>query len=215
MWNRWHLFFSGNVCWHLSPKWERERFLCVQAIKKEQSNLRECFPINTCFVTVIICPGKEMMASGKKRKEGKEGTVSPPYSSVCEREELMWDEHIGLFILLIYFQPSGFMVIGKALPTRSFPEGVNISPSPSFLPLCSFFFSFLCVLFSNSIFSPKHHSAFLGRRNAVSLREPIKKKKCRTQSPTSTSILQKLYSGHVSPLLFFPRLTLPSLLWLV
>lgn len=85
--------------------------------------------------------------------------------------------NVGLFILLIYFQPSGFMVIGKALPTRSFPEGVNISPSPSFLPLCSFFFSFLCVLFSNSIFSPKHHSAFLGRWNAVSLREPKKKKK--------------------------------------
>lgn len=41
------------------------------------------------------------------------------------------------------------MVIGKALPSRSFPEGVNISPSPSFLPLCLFF--------SNSIFSPKHH----------------------------------------------------------
>ena len=62
----------------------------------------------------------------------------------------MWDEHIRLFIRPVYFQPSGFMVIGKALPSRSFPEGVNISPSPSFLPLCLFF--------SNSIFSPKHHS---------------------------------------------------------
>lgn len=59
---------------------------------------------------------------------------------VREREELMWDEHIRLFIRPVYFQPSGFMVIGKALPSRSFPEGVNISPSPSFLPLCLFFF---------------------------------------------------------------------------
>lgn len=75
------------------------------------------------------------------------GEGSPPFPSVCEREELMWDEHIRLFIQPVYFQPSGFMVIGKALPSRSFPEGVNISPSPSFLPLCLFF--------SNSIFSQK------------------------------------------------------------
>lgn len=71
----------------------------------------------------------------------------------------MWDEHIRLFIRPVYFQPSGFMVIGKALPSRSFPEGVNISPSPSFLPLCLFF--------SNSIFSPKHHSPLSTHRQGM------------------------------------------------
>ena len=92
-----------------------------------------------------------MIASVKEERERREGGGgSTPLPSVCEREELMWDEHIRLFIRPVYFQPSGFMVIGKALPSCSFPEGVNISPSPSFLPLCLFF--------SNSIFSPKHHS---------------------------------------------------------
>lgn len=71
----------------------------------------------------------------------------------------MWDEHIRLFIRPVYFQPSGFMVIGKALPSRSFPEGVNISPSPSFLRLCLFF--------SNSIFSPKHHSPLSMHRQGM------------------------------------------------
>lgn len=106
--------------------------------------------------------------------------------SSAEREELMWDEHIRLFIRPIYFQPSGFMVIGKALPSRSFPEGVNISPSPSFLPLCLFF--------SNSIFSPKHHSLPSVHRQGMlegTRKETKHERKARSSAHTQTRMRER------------------------
>lgn len=80
-----------------------------------------------------------MIASGKeeREKEVEQGRMSPPYPSVYEREEFVWDEHIRLYILLIYFQHSGFMVIGKALPSRSFPDESIFLPLLHFFLLCS------------------------------------------------------------------------------
>lgn len=138
MWNvkQMLILFHRHWCQHLCSA---EGSICVCLRAHGQPQLRGRLPINTCFVPVNASRhGEEMMASVKEERETKRGGWGRKGAGVAfirEREELVWDEHIRLFIRLIYFQPSGFMVIGKALPARSFPEGVDISPSPSFLPL--------------------------------------------------------------------------------
>lgn len=115
--------------------------VCASLCVYKKPHLREGFPWTPVLFRLISLRGKEMMASVKEEREGRDGGRSvcvyvggsPPFPSICEREDLMWDEHIRLFIRPIYFQPSGFMVIGKALPSLPPSQKESI-----FLPLLHF-----------------------------------------------------------------------------
>lgn len=130
---------------------------------------------NLCFVLFFaslnhpLHSGQKLMnrsrvkeERGEKEKKGEEvGVASTPARvSVSEREKSRWmwwwDEELHLFLRL--FSAQWLYGYWKALPSRSFPEGVNISLSPPpslFLLLSPSPFSDFLFFLSNSIFFSK------------------------------------------------------------
>lgn len=143
--------------------------VCASLCVYKKPHLREGFPWTPVLFRLISLRGKEMMASVKEEREGRDGgrsvcvcvcggVTSIPLHLWKRRPHVGWTHS---FIHSAHLFPAQWVYgywKGVAV-SPSFPEGVNISPSPSFLCLCLFF--------SNSIFSPKHQSPLHARaRNA-------------------------------------------------